>query len=142
MFFNFDPFAERAPTPPARTRGLATCSTGRWVGPHRLGLVRQWGGRHPPHRDQSRPPPRANWLTAVPHTRWFVVLGYLLRAKLLGTVQTDQDKVISVEKMSRADHGMITTAPNSLHRRSSCTFSATSADDPRYRQVSQITGVL
>jgi len=71
-----------------------------------------------------------------------VVLGYLLRAKLLGTVQTDQDKVISVEKMSRADHGMITTAPNSLHRRSSCTFSATSADDPRYRQVSQITGVL
>jgi hypothetical protein len=45
-----------------------------------------------------------------PLTRRFVVSNYLLIFESPGNVQSDHDKVISMENVSRLDHGQITAA--------------------------------
>lgn len=100
------------------------------------------GGRLGPHRASDPAATGGACHPGFPLTRWFVVLNYLLRKKLFGTVQTHFGKVISIENVSRADHGMITTEYFCLLCRS--TVCLTRLPDPGgySAEVSQITGHL
>ena len=90
-------------------------------------------GRHARRPLKADPP-------SQPHSHagsWF--LNYLLRMKLLGTVQTDSPKVMSVTNVSRSDHGSITARDDDHRRRSSARLRDSGISQLRRVAVSHLT---
>jgi hypothetical protein len=143
---HFDPFAKRAPSTPARTRGRSCLYTGEGVGPHRLGQVRQRKARDAspgtgPAAVESGNPPSGS-VSAPTHTQ---VLGFeiiLLRLKLFGPYKAIGAKSYRVKGVSRLDHGKVTTEPENRLCRSA--KGLTGVRNPQLRRVivTQITVFL